>query len=432
MLFRMKPALKAFNARAESSKTICIMGLGYIGLPTAAVLADRGYDVVGVDIRQDVVDTINRGEIHIHEPGLGELVNRVVQAGKLRASSQPIEADVFFICVPTPINADKSPDLSCVKAASQAIRPFVRNGNLVILESTSPPKTTHDVVALEAIPGGLTPGENVHVAYCPERVLPGQILREVVENDRIVGGLTESCTSIAAAFYESFVIGKVHRTNAVTAEMTKLVENAYRDVNIAFANEISMLAHEVNANAFEIIELANRHPRVNVLSPGAGVGGHCISVDPWFLVHASPLATPLIHAARQVNNSKPAFIIRQFTELALMNNIRRVGCLGLAYKPDVDDLRESPSLRIARQLIASPCVNAMICEPFLDPSDFTEFPLNTLDEVIDSCDAIILLTNHSQFRNVPNLVREGTLLIDTCGQWRSNPPVAKYSTQRAA
>jgi UDP-N-acetyl-D-mannosaminuronic acid dehydrogenase len=421
----MPPTLKTFHAEPISPKTICIMGLGYIGLPTAAVLAERGYNVVGVDIREHVVDTINRGEIHIHEPGLGELVNRVVRSGKLQASLQPVEADVFFICVPTPINEDKSPDLSYVKAASQAIRPYVKAGNLVILESTSPPKTTQDVVALEAIPAELTPGKNVHVAYCPERVLPGQILREVIENDRIVGGLTESCTSIAATFYETFVTGAVLQTNAVAAEMTKLVENAYRDVNIAFANEVSMIADDLNVDPFELIKLANRHPRVNILNPGPGVGGHCISVDPWFLIHAAPNSTPLLKTARAVNNKKPHFIVERVREIVTSHRVRKLGCLGLAYKADVDDMRESPSLNIVREIMKGNFVKTMTCEPYLSASVLEDIPTHPLKRVLEQCDALLLLTDHSQFRLIPQQIPENIILIDTRGTWQSSPPSNK-------
>ena len=417
MLSRMKPALKAFNAPAESPKTICIMGLGYIGLPTAAVLADRGYHVVGVDIREHVVDTINRGEIHIHEPGLGELVNRVVRSGKLQASLQPVEADVFFICVPTPINEDKSPDLSYVKAASQAIRPYVKAGNLVILESTSPPKTTQNVVAAAAIPSNLTPGQNVHVAYCPERVLPGQILREVTENDRIVGGLTESCTSIAAAFYETFVTGQVMRTNAVTAELAKLVENAYRDVNIAFANEVSMIADDLEVDPFELIALANHHPRVNILNPGPGVGGHCISVDPWFIAHAAPNRSSLIKTARTVNNSKTRFITDQVIAVAQGFKSPVIGCLGLAYKPNVDDYRESPSLVIARQLTEVSSINVLTTDPYATNGNFSGVKIVSLDEILAKADILVLLTAHREYSQIQNTKLIGKTIYDATGSW---------------
>jgi UDP-N-acetyl-D-mannosaminuronic acid dehydrogenase len=401
----------------NKQKTICIMGLGYIGLPTAAVLARHGHNVIGVDVRQEVVDTINRGEIHIHEPGLGELVNEVVTAGNLKAAITPIEADVFFICVPTPINEDKSPDLSYVRAASEAIRPYVRKGSLIILESTSPPKTTEDIVAKKAIPEGLQVGEEVYVAHCPERVLPGQILREVVENDRIVGGLTECCADAAATFYEQFVSGDVLRTDAITAEITKLAENAFRDVNIAFANELSMLADHLGADPFEIIKLANRHPRVNILRPGPGVGGHCISVDPWFLAHAAPDHSALIKTARMVNDAKPEFVVEQVLQLAGEMDSPVIGCLGLTYKPDVDDLRESPSLEIVRRLQGVGIGGVIACDPYVRPADIPGLTLVSCKELLRRSDVVVLLTDHSVFRDLPADLLRHKRILDTGNSW---------------
>lgn len=409
---------KTTHEKPQQPRRVCVMGLGYIGLPTAAVLAQHGFDVIGVDIRPEVIDTINRGQIHIHEPGLGELVNEVVQSGNLRASLTPEEADVFFICVPTPINDDKTPDLSYVDAASKAIRPYLRRGSLIVLESTSPPKTTEQIVAERAIPAGWTVGQDVYVAHCPERVLPGQILREVVENDRIVGGMTDACTDVAARFYEAFVSGAVLRTSAVTAELTKLIENSYRDVNIAFANELSMLANELGTDPFEVIELANRHPRVNVLTPGPGVGGHCISVDPWFVADAAPNCTPLIQTARAVNDAKPDFVVEQVRAAASAFESPVIGCLGLAYKGDVDDLRESPSLEIVRELRNETNYEVLVCEPYVATSSFTEFSLLPLADVVRRSDVLVLLTNHTQFRNLPCEVLRAKTLVDTQGVWR--------------
>ncbi len=277
--------------------SVCVLGLGYIGLPTASVLATKGFHVYGTDVRADVVDTINDGRIHIEEPDLDIVVRSAVNSGQLKAGHEPRPADVFMICVPTPIRPDHSPDMSYVEQAARAIQPHVQPGNLIILESTSPPRTTEDIVLALAVPPSLKVGQDVFVAHCPERVLPGRILLEVVQNDRVVGGVTPACTQKAVAFYETFVNGKVLPTSALAAEVTKLVENSYRDVNIAFANELSILADRLGIDPWEIIELANRHPRVNILSPGPGVGGHCISVDPWFLVHADPQSTPLIRTA---------------------------------------------------------------------------------------------------------------------------------------
>ncbi|MBP89245.1 MAG: UDP-N-acetyl-D-mannosamine dehydrogenase [Planctomycetaceae bacterium] len=403
----------------RNGKKVCVMGLGYIGLPTAAILASRGYDVHGVDVRADVVETINRGEIHIHEPRLAELVKEVVDGGNLHASIEPCEADVFFICVPTPSNSDKSPDLSYVRAASEAIRPYVRRGNIIILESTSPPKTTEETVVPLAVANEFEVGRDVFVAYCPERVLPGRILIEAVENDRIVGGITPACTQHVQQFYETFVTGNVLATTAITAEITKLTENAFRDVNIAFANELSMLADHLGADAFEIIELANRHPRVNILNPGPGVGGHCISVDPWFLAHAAPNQTPLIRAARQVNDHKPHFLVQKIERLVADYRISVVGCLGLAYKADVDDLRESPSLEIVRELKSRLNAEILVCDPYVSPDKFREFSLCPLDEIVQRSELLVLLTDHSQFMTLSSKQLSNKLLIDARGEWHS-------------
>ena len=284
--------------------SVCVVGLGYIGLPTASILASKGYQVAGVDVRDDVVETINRGEIHIEEPDLDVLVKAVVANNRLKAIREPQPADVFIICVPTPFTADRRPDLSYVEKAAQAIRPHVRKGNLIILESTSPPRTTEDVVARNAIPPELVVGKDVFVAHCPERVLPGRILIEAVENDRVVG-MTPGCTRKAKSFYRTFVTGEVLATTAVAAELTKLVENSFRDVNIAFANELSILCDKFGVDTWEIIEMANRHPRVNILSPGPGVGGRCIRVEAWWLVDAAPELTHLMRTGGEGKESKP-------------------------------------------------------------------------------------------------------------------------------
>jgi UDP-N-acetyl-D-mannosaminuronic acid dehydrogenase len=402
----------------QRPQKICVMGLGYIGLPTAAILADHGYQVHGVDIRSEVVDTINRGEIHIHEPGLGELVSSVVSQGQLVASLEPTDADVFIICVPTPFNDDKSPDLTYVRAASEAIRPYVSRGTTIILESTSPPKTTNNTVAALAVPEEFKVGVDVFLAYCPERVLPGRILIEAIENDRIVGGVTPACTQVVKQFYETFVRGAVLATNAITAEITKLAENAYRDVNIAFANELSMVADELGANPFEIIELANRHPRVNVLQPGPGVGGHCISVDPWFLAHAAPNRSSLIKTARLVNDSKPTFVVGKVTELAQQFEAPVIGCLGLSYKPDVDDLRESPSLEIVRLLAKGGLGEVIACDPFVAATQDVGVPLVSLDTLLQRSDVVVLLTPHKSFRDLPLEVLRSKSVLDTCGIWQ--------------
>ncbi len=397
---------------------VCVIGLGYIGLPTASVLATKGFHVHGMDVRADVVDTINAGRIHIEEPDLDIVVRSAVNSGQLKAGYEPQEADVFFLCVPTPIRPDHSPDLSYVEQASKAIRPYVRPGNLVILESTSPPRTTEDIVLKMAIPEGMRVGEDVFVAHCPERVLPGRILLEVVQNDRVVGGVTPACTQKAQAFYESFVNGSVLPTSALAAEVTKLVENSYRDVNIAFANELSVFAERLGLDPWEIIELANRHPRVNILSPGPGVGGHCISVDPWFLVHADPEHTPLIRTAREVNDAKPHYVVDRIARLARQFAAPKIGCLGLTYKADVDDLRESPSLDIVRGLNSMNLGEIMACDPHVSSKRFSEFELHDLSTVLEECHILVLLTDHRQFKSIPRRILQEKVVVDTRGVWR--------------
>jgi UDP-N-acetyl-D-mannosaminuronic acid dehydrogenase len=403
---------------SPASTTVCVMGLGYIGLPTASILANKGFNVLGVDVRPDVVETINQGRIHIEEPDLDILVRSAVNSGQLKAATEPQPADAFIICVPTPICADHSPDLSYVEKAAKAIRPHVRRGNLVVLESTSPPRTTEQIVVPQAIPPELTIGRDVFVAHCPERVLPGRILLEAVQNDRVIGGVTPACARRAQQFYDTFVQGEIFTTSALVAEVTKLVENSYRDVNIAFANELSILADQLNIDPWEVISLANRHPRVNILQPGPGVGGHCISVDPWFLVHAAPQLTPLIRTAREVNDHKPHYVVQHVLELAKQFAEPCIGCLGLTYKADVDDLRESPSLEIVRELRKSVGGQVMACDPYVSPERFTEFPLFSLDEVLSRCQMLVLLTDHRQFKDVPRRVLQLKVVIDTRGVWR--------------
>jgi UDP-N-acetyl-D-mannosaminuronic acid dehydrogenase len=403
---------------APGQSKVCVMGLGYIGLPTASILANKGYDVFGVDVRPDVVETINRGQIHIEEPDLDILVRSAVNSGQLKAGLEPQPADIFFICVPTPINPDHSPDLSFVEQAARAIRPHVRQGNLIILESTSPPLTTDEIVLRYAVPDGMVPGRDIFVAHCPERVLPGRILLEAVQNDRVVGGITPTCARITKEFYQTFVNGEIFATSAKTAEVTKLVENAYRDVNIAFANELSILADYLEIDPWELISLANRHPRVNILNPGPGVGGHCISVDPWFLVHTAPQFTPLIRTAREVNDAKPHHVVEHVARLARQFNAPKIGCLGLTYKSDVDDLRESPSLEIVRDLRKLNVGEVLACDPYVSPKRFTEFPLHQLSDVVQQSQVLVLLTDHRQFRDIPKKILQEKVVVDTRGVWR--------------
>lgn len=391
-----------------------MIGLGYVGLPTAAVLASRGYDVHGVDVNPKAVETINSGKAHIVEPDLDLLVRAAVQTGKLKAHTTPTTADVFVVCVPTPFKGEHEPDLSYVESATRLICPFLKPGNLVILESTSPPGTTEMMAHIVERETGLDSSQ-VHFAHAPERVLPGKVLREIVENDRIIGGIDDASTQKCVDFYSTFVSGEIHTTNSRTAETAKLVENAYRDVNIAFANELSLLADELSLDVWELIRLANRHPRVNILSPGCGVGGHCIAVDPWFLVHAAPAVTRMIRTGREVNDFKPEWVIDRIKRKAARFKRPKIACLGLAYKPDIDDLRESPAVNIVERLLADKELDADIAvvEPYV--SSHPKFTLVPLDTAIADADIVLLLCGHKQFKKIsPTLLAE-KILIDTCG-----------------
>jgi len=400
------------STSTPGTTSLCVVGLGYIGLPTSAVLASRGYTVHGVEINPDVVATINSGQAHIVEPELDILVRAAVESGRLEAHTEPVASDIFIICVPTPLTADKKPDLSYVWAATRTICPFLREGNLVILESTSPPETTEEMARIIEVEAGFT-SDRVHVAHAPERVLPGRILREVVENPRIVGGVTEAATDRAAAFYETFVSGEVYRTDARTAETVKLVENAFRDVNIAFANELSLLADRLNLDIWELLTLANRHPRVNILTPGPGVGGHCIAVDPWFLVDKAPDVTPLIQSARAVNDGKPHWVLERVKMRAERFKNPRIACLGLAYKADVDDLRESPAVEIVRGLKTQAVGELRVVEPYLD--EHPDFDLCSLDEALADADIVLLLVGHRPFKRIAPKLLEEKIIIDVCG-----------------
>lgn len=394
-------------------KNICVIGLGYIGLPTASLLATKGYTVHGVDVSQKVVDTINQGKIHIVEPDLDILVKSAVGSGNLKAGLQPIESDIFIIAVPTPFHDGKKPDLSYVDKATRMIAPYVKPGNLVILESTSPVGTTDEVVAAILKEYGHKVGEDIYVAHCPERVLPGRILIELVENDRVVGGINDLSTQITVEFYETFVRGEVLPTTAKTAEMVKLTENSFRDVNIAFANEISMIAEAEGINTWEIIALANRHPRVKILQPGPGVGGHCIAVDPWFIVHRSPEYARLIRTAREVNDHKPEWVMERVRKKAARFKNPVIGCLGLAFKADVDDLRESPAMDIVRRLQKENIGQLLICEPNLQ--SHPEFNLIGAEDVIKEADIILLLVDHKPFKKITALDLKEKIVIDTRG-----------------
>ena len=379
---------------------ICVIGLGYIGLPTAALLANKGYAVHGVDVVESTVDTINRGEIHIVEPELDTFVQAAVKSEKLKAHTKPVESDVFIIAVPTPFHEGFVPNIDYVVSATKAIAPYVKEGNIVILESTSPVGTTDKVEEVLKSEGVDT--TKLYIAHCPERVLPGQIMRELVENDRIVGGTTAEATAKTVEFYETFVEGEVLSTDAKTAEMAKLTENSFRDTNIAFANELSILCDKFGIDVWELIKLTNRHPRVNVLQPGAGVGGHCIAVDPWFIVHAGGEDAKIIRTAREINTYKTEWSIEKIKNEALKfekenGRVAKVACMGLAFKPNIDDLRESPALYIARQLIASG-VEVLAVEPNIE--SFAEFEIVDYKKAIAEADVVAFLVAHKEFKEL--------------------------------
>jgi UDP-N-acetyl-D-mannosaminuronic acid dehydrogenase len=386
-----------------NNNKICVIGLGYIGLPTAALLANRGYNVHGVDVVQDTVDIINRGEIHIVEPELDTFVKAAVNSGKLKADLKPCKADVFIITVPTPFHDGFIPNVDYIIAATKVIAPFVKENNIIILESTSPVGTTE---LMEKI----LKEENVDtsklfIAHCPERVLPGHIMRELVENDRIVGGTTKEATEKTVEFYRTFVDGEVLSTDARTAEMAKLTENSFRDTNIAFANELSILCDKFDIDVWELIKLTNRHPRVSVLQPGAGVGGHCIAVDPWFIVHAAKEAgieATIIKTARELNNYKTQWVIEKIKNEALVfekENGRKakIACMGLAFKPNIDDLRESPALYITKKLILDG-LDILAAEPNIE--NFKDFDIVDYNDALKDADIVTFLVAHKEFKEL--------------------------------
>jgi len=396
-----------------NSKKVCVIGLGYIGLPTAALLANKGYSVHGVDVVQSTVDIINRGEIHIVEPELDTFVHAAVNSGKFKADLKPTKADVFIIAVPTPFHDGHIPNIDYVLSATKAIVPFVKAEDIIILESTSPVGTTDKVE--ETLKENGVDTSKLYIAHCPERVLPGHIMRELVENDRIVGGTTMKATQKTVEFYETFVDGEILSTDARTAEMAKLTENSFRDVNIAFANELSMLCDSFDIDVRELIQLTNRHPRVNVLSPGAGVGGHCIAVDPWFIVHAAKeqnIEANIIKTAREVNNYKTEWVIEKIKNEALTYEKEngkkpKVACMGLAFKPDIDDLRESPALYITKRLIDDG-LDILAVEPNIE--NHNELKIVEYQQALKEADVVTFLVAHKEFKGL-----EVDKKLDFCG-----------------
>ncbi len=412
---------------------VVVLGLGYIGLPTAAVIASKGMEVLGVDTKPKVVETVASGAIHIAEPDLDGLVQKVVSTGALRTSTKPEPADVFIIAVPTPIDDNNRPELTYVKAAIESVVEFLAPGNLVILESTSPIGTTEMITKtiIERRPDLEIGGNDregvtgVAVAYCPERVLPGRILTEIVNNDRCIGGITPWCTRRAQRFYKTFVRGACVPTTARAAELVKLTENAFRDTNIAFANELSLICDRFNINVWEVIDLANRHPRVNVLRPGPGVGGHCIAVDPWFIIDSAPDLAKVMRVSREVNVAKTKQVIARAERLIDDHPYASIACCGLAFKANVDDLRESPAMEIVHHLVAKYGSRIKIVEP-----NIREIPVQlqgygvdlvTIDEALRNCEIAIVLVDHDEFKMVPISERRHLDVIDTRGIWLDMP-----------
>lgn len=427
---------------SDAELKVAVLGLGYIGLPTAAVIARTGAKVLGIDVTQAVVDTVNSGKVHIEEVDLDGLVSGVVARGDLRASIQIEPADVFVIAVPTPFDADHQPNIGYVLRAATTIATVLKAGDLVVLESTSPVGTTEKVADLLsqlrsdlAIPGRSAGSPDVAIAYCPERVLPGRILIELIDNDRVIGGITPRCARKALAFYRRFVRGACVTTTSRAAEMTKLTENAFRDVNIAFANELSVIADGMGVDVWEVIRLANRHPRVNILSPGPGVGGHCIAVDPWFLVAADPEHTPLIRTAREVNDAKIEHTIAKAAAL-IADVAGPVALLGLAFKANIDDFRESPALKVAAALAAQFGSRVRVVEPYAaalpEAFDGTGATLTDIDSALEECAGFIVLVDHDVFKSVPLDERAAKIVYDTRGIWPDQPRVGREEAHRTA
>lgn len=417
------------NTDSRAFGRVSVVGLGYIGLPTAAFIASKGIPVVGIDVNQDAVDSINAGTVPFFEPGFGELLARVVEEGTLSAQTDQIDADAYIVCVPTPFREDHSVDTKYIRAASETLAPHLKPGALVVLESTSPPGTTEGMAKLlvELRPDLSLNDEDdntIFIAHCPERVLPGKIMEEMENNDRVIGGLTPKGAELARELYSTFCTADLLVTDATTAEMAKLTENSFRDVNIAFANELSLICSRLGIDVWELIELANHHPRVNILQPGPGVGGHCIAVDPWFIVSAAPEEAKLIQTARNVNDGKPQWVIDQVLKALEGKENPVVAALGIAFKNDIDDLRESPSLEIVKRLgVDNPQLDIRVVEPnvkALPPvlSNLSNLTKQDTEEAIAAADVVLLLVNHRQFVGLEQSLLEGKTVIDTKGIWR--------------
>lgn len=395
----------------------CFMGLGYIGLPTAIISSQHGINVCGVDINPKVVEKTNRGELHIVEPGLQDLLKKAVDSKSLVASTTPFESDVYLIVVPTPFKAKHEPDISYVESATKTVIPFLKEGDLFIIESTSPVGTTEKMAELIFAERPELKGR-IHIAYCPERVLPGNVIYELVNNDRVIGGIDDDSADAAAEFYGKFVSGQLHKTNCRTAEMCKLVENSSRDVQIAFANELSMICEKAGINVWELISLANKHPRVNILQPGCGVGGHCIAVDPYFISSAFPTEAKIIAQARSINNYKSEWCVEKAKNAILSFELEngkkpQVALMGLAFKPNIDDLRESPAMKIAKHLFAEmPDVKFNIVEPNI--SSHPDFDIVDFQTAFEQSDIVVYLTAHKQFFMLPQEAND-KLILDFCG-----------------
>jgi UDP-N-acetyl-D-mannosaminuronic acid dehydrogenase len=411
-------------------QTVSVVGLGYIGLPTSAILATHGFQVIGVDVNPHVVETINRGQTHIVEPELDAIVSGVVSSGRLRATTTPERADAFIIAVPTPFRGDHEPDMTYIQRAAESIAPLLEKNTLVILESTSPVGATEQLAAWLAagrpdltFPQQAAERAEVNVVYCPERVLPGNVLHELVHNDRIIGGMSSRCSERAAELYMKFLRGHCVVTDPRTAELSKLTENAYRDVNIAFANELSAICDRLDIDVWELIDLANRHPRVKILQPGPGVGGHCIAVDPWFIVHSAPQESRLIRTAREINDCKPHRIVAKVKERASRFSKPVIACLGLSYKADIDDLRESPAVDITRAIASEAIGTVLVVEPHVKElpaalSNIDGIEFTNLHNAVERADIIVLLTHHRQFKHVDRRMLMEKVIIDTRGLWR--------------